>query len=157
MDVPKQELDKFIINFKNSMKLMEFDKIAIPTSVKNISKYYNKDGQMFNSYKTGTPVHVKSSIFYNEFLKYKNISNRYNPISNGEKIKWVYLKQNPLGLNTMAYKGHEDPIELLNFIRQYINHDKLYKQALHKKIMMLYESMNWDEPTDASKTIERFF
>jgi DNA polymerase elongation subunit (family B) len=157
MDVPKQELDKFIINFKNSMKLMEFDKIAIPTSVKNISKYYNKDGQMFNSYKTGTPVHVKSSIFYNEFLKYKNISNRYNSIANGEKIKWVYLKQNPLGLNTMAYKGHEDPIELLNFIRQYINHDKLYKQALHKKIMMLYESMNWSEPTDSSKTIERFF
>ena len=157
MDVPKQELDKFIINFKNSMKLMEFDKIAIPTSVKNISKYHIKDGQIFSSYKLGTPVHVKSSIFYNDFLKYKNISNRYNPISNGEKIKWVYLKQNPLGLNTMAYKGHEDPIELLNFIRQYINHDKLYKQALHKKIMMLYESMNWDEPTDASKTIERFF
>jgi len=157
MDVPKQELDKFIINFKNSMKLMEFDKIAIPTSVKNISKYHIKDGQIFSSYKLGTPVHVKSSIFYNDFLKYKNISNRYNSIANGEKIKWVYLKQNPLGLNTMAYKGHEDPIELLNFIRQYINHDKLYKQALHKKIMMLYESMNWDEPTDASKTIERFF
>jgi len=157
MDVPKQELDKFIINFKNSMKLMDFDKIAIPTSVKNISKYYVRDGQMFNSYKSGTPVHVKSSIFYNEFLKYKKISNRYNSIANGEKIKWVYLKQNPLGLNTMAYKGHEDPIELLNFIRQYINHDKLYKQALHKKIMMLYESMNWDEPTDATKTIERFF
>jgi hypothetical protein len=23
--------------------------------------------------------------------------------------------------------------------------------------MMLYESMNWSEPTDSSKTIERFF
>ena len=45
----------------------------------------------------------------------------------------------------------------LDFIRKYINHDKLYKQALHKKIMMLYGSMNWDEPTDATKTIERFF
>ena len=157
MDVPKEKLDTFIVNFKNSMKLMEFDKIAIPTSVKNISKYHIKDGQIFSSYKLGTPVHVKSSIFYNDFLKYKKISHRYNQIANGEKIKWVYLKQNPLGLNTIAYKGHEDPIELLDFIRKYINHVKLYKQALHKKIMMLYESMNWDEPTDATKSIERFF
>ena len=29
MDVPKEQLDKFILNFKNSMKLMEFDKIGI--------------------------------------------------------------------------------------------------------------------------------
>ena len=39
MDVPKDKLDKFIINFKDSMKLMEFDKISIPTSVKGIKKY----------------------------------------------------------------------------------------------------------------------
>jgi hypothetical protein len=69
----------------------------------------------------------------------------------------VYLKQNPLGLNTMAYKGYEDPPEVLEFIKQYINHEKIYKQALHKKIMMLYDALRWDEPTDATKTIERFF
>ena len=67
------------------------------------------------------------------------------------------MKQNPLGLNTIAYKGYEDPIDILNYIRQYINYDKIYKQALHKKIMMLYGSMNWNEPTDPSKTIEKFF
>ena len=90
-------------------------------------------------------------------ISFKNISKRYKPISNGDKIKWVYLKQNPLGLSTIAYKGHEDPIEILNFIRQYIDYNKIYKQALHKKIMMLYGALRWDEPTDASKTIERFF
>ena len=62
-----------------------------------------------------------------------------------------------MGLDTIAYKGHEDPIDILSFIRQYINYDKIYKQALHKKIMMLYGSMDWDEPIDLSKTIERFF
>ena len=157
MDVPKEKLDKFIINFKNSMKLMEFDKIAIPTSVKGILKYRNKEGDIFKSHQLGTPVHVKSSLYYNDFLKYKKISKRYKPIANGDKIKWVYLKQNPLGLDTIAYKGHEDPIDILSFIRQYINYDKIYKQALHKKIMMLYGSMDWDEPIDLSKTIERFF
>ena len=157
MDVPKEKLDKFILNFKSSMKLMDFNKIAIPISVKGLKKYKNVDGDIFKSHKLGTPVHVKSALYYNDFLKYNKISRQYSGISNGDKIKWIYLKQNPLGLNTIAYKGYEDPIEVLDFIRQYINPEKLYKQALHKKIMMLYEALGWDEPTDASKTIERFF
>ena len=157
MDVPKEKLDKFILNFKSSMKLMDFNKIAIPISVKGMHKYYNKHGDIFKSYFLRTPIHVKSALYYNDFLKYKKISRQYSRIFNGEKIKWVYLKQNPLGLNTMAYKGHEDPPEVLEFIRQYINHEKIYKQALHKKIMMLYDALRWNEPTDATKTIERFF
>jgi hypothetical protein len=157
MDVPKDKLDKFIINFKDSMKLMDFNKIAIPTSVKGIKKYRDLSGGMFSSYKLGTPIHVKSSLFYNDLLKHFNLTKKYSPIHNGEKIKWVYLKNNPIGLQTVAYKGHEDPPEILSFIKQYINHDKIYKQALHKKIMMLYVALGWDEPTDASKTIERFF
>ncbi len=157
MDVPKEKLDKFIINFRNSMKLMDFDKIAIPTGVKKVDKYKVKDGVIFKAYKLGTPIHVKSSLFYNDMLKHLKISKRYSPIYNGEKIKWVYLKNNPLGLETMAYKGHEDPIEIINFIKQFINPDKLYRQALHKKLMMFYVALGWSEPTDATKTIERFF
>ena len=157
MSVPKTELDKIIVNFKNSMKLMDFNKIAIPIGVKGIYKYHNKNGDIFKSHHLGTPVHVKSALYYNDFLKYNNISKQYSGISNGDKIKWVYLKQNPLGLDTIAYKGYEDPPEVLEFIRTYINPSKLYNKALHKKIMMLYEALGWDEPTDASKTIERFF
>ena len=106
MDVPKEKLDEFIINFKDSMKLMDFNKIAIPISVKGLRKYRKKDGEIFKSHELGTPVHVKSALYYNDFLKYNQISRQYSGISNGEKIKWVYLKQNPLGLNTIAYKGH---------------------------------------------------
>ena len=157
MDVPKEQLDKYIINFRNSMKLMNFDKIAIPTGVKKVTKYKIKDGDIFKSYKLGTPVHVKSSIFYNDMLKHLKISKRYSPIHNGDKIKWVYLKNNPIGLQTIAYKGYEDPPEIISFIKQFINSDKLYKQALHKKIMMLYEALGWSEPTDATKTMEKFF
>jgi hypothetical protein len=157
MDVPKQKLDEFIINFRNSMKLMDFNKIAIPISVKGLHKYRNEKGDIFKSHYLRTPVHVKSALCYNDFLKHYKISKQYSPIFNGEKIKWVYLKQNPLGLNTIAYKGYEDPPEILQFIREFINYDKIYKQALHKKIMMLYNALRWDEPTDATKTIERFF
>jgi len=157
MDVPKEKLDKFIINFKNSMRLMEVDKISIPTGVKNIKKYIDTDRKIFAPYKKGTPVHVKSAIAYNDLLKHYNQDKRYEKIFDGSKVKWVYLKNNNLGLNTVAYKGYEDPPEILKFIRDNINPSKLYKQALQKKIMMFYEALGWDEPTDATKTIERFF
>ena len=157
MDVPKEKLDKFIINFKNSMRLMEVDKIAIPIGVKNIYKYLGKKNGQFSGHKKGAPVHVKAAIAYNDLLKYYNQDKRYEKISNGSKIKWVYLKNNNLGLDTVAYKGYEDPPEIMKFIKDNIHPNKLYKQALHKKIMMLYQALGWDEPTDSSKTIERFF
>ena len=72
-------------------------------------------------------------------------------------LLWIGGTEDPYGLETIAYKGHEDPPEIMSFIRQYINPNKLYKQALHKKIMMFYEALGWDEPTDATKTMERFF
>ena len=100
---------------------------------------------------------LQPNLLLNDFLKHFKVSKQYSPIANGEKIKWVYLKQNPIGIETIAYKGHEDPPEVLKFIRHFIHPIKLYDKALHKKIMMLYGALGWTEPTDASKTLERFF
>ncbi len=53
------------------MKLMDFDKIAMPTGVKNIKKYIGgKNGNFNLSHKKGTPVHVKAAITYNDLLKH---------------------------------------------------------------------------------------
>ena len=78
-------------------------------------------------------------------------------ISESEKIKWVYLKQNELGLESCGYKGYEDPPQIVEFMKKNIDYKKMYAQMLEKKIMMFYEALGWDEPTDASKTLERFF
>ena len=55
------------------MKLMAVEKISVPTGVKNIKKYVDKDRKGFAPYKKGTPVHVKSAIAYNDLLKYHKI------------------------------------------------------------------------------------
>jgi DNA-directed RNA polymerase delta subunit len=139
---------------------MDVDEIATPTTVKGMSKYLQVDEQntsMFSRYYKGTPVHVKAALAYNDLLKHFKRDKKYSKIENISKIKWVYLKKNQYGLETLAYKGHEDPIEILTFIRENVNYDKIYSKSLKKKITMFYDTMNWDEPTDASKTIERFF
>ncbi len=105
---------------------MKLDTIAIPTGVKGIIKYTDRNASIDSSsilttFKKGAPVHVKASISYNDLIKYFKLGNKYNFISNGEKIKWVYLKNNNFGLDTIAYKGYEDPPQILEFIKEYVN------------------------------------
>ena len=79
------------------------------------------------------------------------------PIRNKEKIKWAYMKNNPLGIDALAFKGYDDPKEIIDFIEQYIDHERLFKGALEKKIKMFYEALSWDLPVDKINTLERFF
>lgn len=158
--VPKEKIDKRIITFKKNMKFMSIDKISNPTGIKGLWKYLKKDKEntsVFSKYEKGAPVHVKAAIAYNDLLKYYGQDKKYSFISNGDKIRWVYLKNNQLGLSQIAYKGYEDPIEILQFIRENIDIEKIYKQALKKKIQMFYDSLNWGSPVDEEQSIERFF
>jgi len=167
--VPKEKIDERIFTFKKAMKAMNFDEISSPTGVKRIDKFKCSmdresglpvniyGGKMITTYyEKATPVHVKASMAYNDMLDYNNIK-KYPKIANGEKIKWVYLKQNPLNLPVLAYKGYEDPSEVLKYIKTYIDVDKMYNQALSKKINMFYQAMGWDNPIDKRYTLERFF
>jgi hypothetical protein len=83
--------------------------------------------------------------------------NNVEKIKNSEKIKWIYLKDNPLNVKQIAFKGYDDPPQIMDFIKENIDYDKLFKRALLKKIRMFYESLNWDMPVDKINTLERFF
>ena len=155
--VPKDKIDERIINFKESMKLVDFDRIAIPTGVKNLKKYSNGKVGKFTNFAKGSPAHVKASITYNDLIDYFGLSRKYEQITSSEKIKWVYLRQNELGLKSCGYKGYEDPPQIIEFIKKYIDYKKMYAQMLKKKIMMFYETLNWDEPVNKKTSIERFF
>ena len=69
----------------------------------------------------------------------------------------MYLKQNPIGIDVVAYKGHEDPPQILEFIQKYIDYDKIFNTALKKKLDMFYEALGWGEVVDKQNSMERFF
>ena len=79
------------------MKTKDIVDVALPTGVKNLKKFMIKGGtSTFTKVQKGTPAHVKCAIIYNDLLRYFKTDNQYGPISKGEKIKWVYLKDNSL-------------------------------------------------------------
>ena len=155
--VPKDKIDERIINFKESMKLVDFDKIAMPTGVKNLKKYSAGKNGNFTQFAKGAPAHVKAAITYNNLLDHFGVGGKYEKIGNSEKIRWVYLKQNELGLESCGYKGYEDPPQIIDFVKRNINYKKMYAQMLEKKIMMFYDTLKWDEPVNKKTSIERFF
>ena len=156
--VPKEKIDERISIFKRNMNNLHFDVMANPIGVKGIGKYISEDEESsFAKYKKGAPVHVKAAINYNSLLDYWYEGRKYEKITNGSKIRWVYLKDNEFGFDTIAYKGYEDPREILDLIKNKIDSSRMFEQALKKKIGMFYESMGWEAVVDQQQSIERFF
>ena len=164
-NVDKDILDEKIIEFKKEMKNMSIYDVALPTGVSKLTKFMDKRhsnkkiygaGSIFTDIHKGAPVHVKAAIKYNDLLKHFDLGN-IEPIRNKEKIKWAYMKTNPLGIDALAFKGYDDPKQITDFIEQYIDYDRLFEGALQKKINMFYEAMSWDLPVDKINTLERFF
>jgi DNA polymerase elongation subunit (family B) len=157
-DVPKDKIDERISIFKRNMNSLHYDVMANPIGVKGIGKYEVKiEDSAFSGYKKGTPVHVKSAINYNSLLEYWYEGRKYEKITNGSKIKWVYLKNNEFGFDTIGYKGYEDPPQILDLIKTHIDHERMFEQAMSKKIGMFYKAMKWEKVVDNTKSIERFF
>ena len=157
-DVPKEKIDERISIFKRNMTSLHYDVLANPIGVKGIGKYQVKDIESaFSSYKKGTPVHVKSAINYNSLIDYWYEGRKYEKIGNGNKIKWVYLKENEFGFDTIAYKGYEDPPQILDMIKKYIDHNKMFEQAMSKKIDMFYQALKWGGVEDTTTSMSRFF
>ena len=116
-------VDKKLLDFKKSMMTLPVNKIAKGGAIKELSKYDNgkwrKDsGLQIANFEKGTPAHVKAGISYNRLLKFFDCPFKHEPIRDGDKVKWVYLKQNPLGLDTVAFKDYNDPKEIMDFVEQ---------------------------------------
>jgi len=154
-DISKESLDEKILNFKESIKHRELLEIMFPVGVKQISKFKPKKSAPFSPPAKGTPVHVKSAINYNDMLQFHGIKN-IREILDGEKIKWTYVKPNSMNLETMAMKGHDDPDIIVDFIKKYIDHDKIFKSSFENKLNDFYDAMNWGRIPE-NNNLNKFF
>jgi len=153
----EEEISDYVLDFKKKMPEMEFVNVAKNSAVKNLSKYMPKGKRGLFEFVKGTPAHVKAAISYNDCLKHFNAPFKYEPMKNGDKIKWVYLKTNPLGLDAVAFTGHSDPPELEEFISTYIDHNKIFERELKGKLQDFFDAIGWGDVISEQRTAEKFF
>jgi DNA polymerase elongation subunit (family B) len=165
--VSQKVIDEKIIKFKEMVKVVTIEDIATPTSVHNIGKFgtlrnngsisIRESSKPFGNWVKGTPAHVKAAISYNELIYYYKLEKKYPLIATSEKVKWLYLKDNGLGLDAIAFKGDDDPPEILDFINQYVDRNKMFAKVLESKLQDFYDALKWLMPSFEQKKINKFF
>ena len=130
-----------IFNFKTDMKKAPVVDVMKNSGVKEISKY-TKKRKPFTGYLSGTPAHVKSAINFNDLLISNNVRD-IDPITDGEKVKWAYLSDNPYGFDTICLRGYKDPDFIVTFVEQYIDRNKIFEKELKNKLDDFYSALNW--------------
>lgn len=85
----ESQLIEFVKEFKVRFMTAPLDEIAFPRGVTDMDKWV--DGR--TAWKLGTPIHVKSAIVYNMLIQKHKMQKEQPLIKNGDKIKFIYLKQ----------------------------------------------------------------
>ena len=131
-------LQEFIKDFRQEFMNLELNDISFPTGVSDIEKW--KDSN--DSWISRTPIHVKAAITYNNLLLKHKLNTKYPLIRNGDKIKYIYLKQpNPMRSTAIAFISqlHKE----FN-IEQYIDRETQLQKTFIDPVKSFTDILNWN-------------
>jgi DNA polymerase elongation subunit (family B) len=144
MNKSEADLQEFIRTFKIEFKQMPFEQVAFPRSVKDLDKY--KDASTV--YAKGTPINVKGALIFNHLLKQYKIDKKYEPVMNGQKIKYSYMKTpNPFRASVITCPD-KLPSELN--LEPYIDHEKQFDKSFLEPIKTIVGAIGWSVEKSAS-------
>ena len=106
-------------------------------------------------HKLGAPAAVKAAIRYNDLLRFWKLDTKHELITNGTKIKWIYLKNNPYQIEELAFLDYDIPEKIRTFIEQYADRKKVFESILLNKLEGFYSDMEWN--LNLNPYINQFF
>jgi DNA polymerase elongation subunit (family B) len=149
MKEDEKSVQAAIEQFKNYFKTLDPDQIAFPRGVTQVKKWQDRN----TLYKKGTPIHVRGSILYNKLVEDMDLKKKYELINNGEKIKFLYLRQpNSLHENVISFPSYL-PEEF--GLRKYIDHELQFQKTFLDPIQPILDAVGWTSKEVAS--LEDFF
>ena len=137
-----------IRQFKQYFFSLPAHEVAFPRGVSDIDKWTRKDG-----YAKGTPIHVRGAILHNMAVKDKALTSKYEPIRNGDKVKFCYLKKpNPIKENVVSFVDFLPPELQLD---KFIDYELQFQKTFLDPIEPILTSIGWSQEEQA--TLEAFF
>ena len=117
-----------------------------PTSVKTLNKYTERKaraGEMFSAVAKGAPASVRATIKYNDLLRFWGLDKQHSYIVQGDKVKWIYLKDNPYKIDGLAFLEWDLPEKIRTFIEEYADRKKIFESILLNKLENFYDDLGW--------------
>ena len=149
MTKDEDTLQKFIADFKNEFYQMTAEQISFPRSCNNLKKYMHGS----HIFIKGTPIHVKGALIYNHQLKQFKLHRKYPIIQEGDKLKFLKLKEaNPFKFDVISYVS-KLPSEFK--LQEYIDYDIMFQKTFVDPMSFILNSIGWS--TEKTASLEDFF
>jgi DNA polymerase elongation subunit (family B) len=144
----EKNLHKYVMEFRKEFDKLPIQEIAFPRGVNGMKQYAGSP-----IYTKGTPIHVRGALLYNHYTKKMGLDKKYQPIRDGDKIKFVYVQTpNPLQEDIIAFP-QELPKEF--GLDSYIDYDKMFEKVFLDALQIVIESLGWK--TQEQTSLEDFF
>ena len=146
---PQHEIDKLVLDFQEEIvnsKDLDITLLGNPTSVKTLNSYLiskPRAGEFMSPILKGAPANVVSSIRYNDLLRLWKLDKKHSSIIQGDKIKWVYLQDNPYKIEKLAFLEFDIPDKIREFLEKYIDRRKSFETIIENKLGGFYSDLGW--------------
>ena len=145
----EDDLIAFVADTREHWNSLSPEEVGFPRTANNVDHYYDP----VTLYRKSTPMHVRGALMFNHQIKDKGLTNKYNLINPGEKIKYIHLKTpNPTGENVISFIS-EFPKEL--GLNPYIDYDTMYQKGFIDPLQGILDAIGWK--TEKQATLFDFF
>lgn len=142
-------LQEYIKKTRKAFVNLPAEDIAFPRGCNNLHKYTDQA----NIYAAKTPMQVRGSLLYNFYLKKHKLDSKYELIQEGDKIKFLYLKEpNTLKENCISFIT-KIPTEFN--IHRYVDYDLMFEKAFLDPMNTIVQALGWQ--TEKVHTLEDLF
>jgi DNA polymerase elongation subunit (family B) len=142
------DLQNYIMDFRKEFDKLPVEEIAFPRSVNGMKQYAGSP-----IYSKGTPIHVRGALLFNHYTKKMGLDKKYQPIRDGDKIRFVYVrKPNKFQEDVIAF-SQELPPEFE--LHSYIDYDKMFEKVFTDALQIIIGSLGWS--TSEQSSLEDFF
>ena len=140
---------EFIERTKIEFKSADIPEISFPRGVNGLEKFSDAK----NIFGKGCPIHVRGSLIYNQLLTDKNLTKKYQTIKEGEKIKFIYLREpNTIRSNIISFP-QSLPKEF--DIQNYVDYNTQFEKSFVEPLKIILDSIGWK--TEKVNSLEEFF
>ncbi len=153
MSGDEKMLNNFIQEFRDEFMKLPPEDIAYPRSCNGVQKFRG-ESQLFRK---GAPIHVKGAILYNHLIDKQKLENKYPLIQEGDKIRFLHLRQ-PNVFQSSAFSFMTEVPKELDIVDK-IDYDEQYTKSFVEPLKVITEKMGWliDSSYGVQGTLEDFF
>ena len=146
----EEMLNTFIQDFREEFMTLPPEDIAYPRSCNGLKKFRGTD----RLFALGAPKHVKGAILYNHLVDENKLGNKYVSIQEGDKVKFVNLKDNIYQASAFSFMTKIPPeLEILPMV----DYTSQYEDSFLAPLRVITDKMHWILKNDEVGTLEEFF